>query len=456
MDFYKPQEKINYKLCLLLCLIISVMLCAAQVIGNTLLVLLVLIVFILFIIVYTFKKLTVPILLFFLPWSPLLKFSPGQISVYTIAFFAVCLVAFANNYKRMQLNYSIFTVLLLVITGFSKLISGYYLDKGYILFFIFLILFPVMTLECIDGYDYYIITIFFVFGIVSSSLLAKQIYVFPTIARFIDVFSWKEMGITRYSGFYGDSNFYSAHVAPALTAVLLLTVRTRKRKRILVLIASAVLLLYCGFIAASKSFIIIIVLVICLWLIVFLFTKNKISTKLMLVLSVFLVGLFVFSSSLFSDSLEVIMIRFGQGLDADTLTTGRNSLWKSYLNLFLDDPKVLFIGRGYTDINLNGRASHNTAIQMIYQFGIIGSVLLILWISTIVKYILRSVKMSVKHIPFITVLVIGTFALWMGLDVMFLDEFFLIIFFFLFGIRWIASSDFKVRNKVSNEEPMDG
>lgn len=457
MEIYKPQKKENYKLCLLMCCVISVMLCFAQILGYTLGVFLVFVIFVIFVLFYSLRNLAVPILLFFLPWSSLIKFAPGQLSVYTIVFFLVSIMAFLKNYSRAQFNYFIFPMLILAITGVSKIAGGYYIDNGYILFIVFLFFFPMLTYETEGSYDYYIITIFFVFGIITSSLLAKEFSTYPTISRFIDVFSWKEMGLVRHSGFYQDSNFYSAHIAPALTAVLLLLLKNHSKKRFLMLILSAVMLLYSGFLGASKSFIIITLIVFFLWFLVFLFTKNKISTKLVLILSIVFIILFIFTSSAFSESLEVIMIRFGQGMDADTLTTGRNNLWQSYIDLFLEDGKVLFFGVGYTDLNHNGRASHNTLIQMVYQFGLVGCTFLVLWITTLVKNILHKAKIKAKHFPALMIMLLGTFGLWMSLDVMFLDEFFLIVFYFLFGLKWLVDSSFlpEVQTKIDSQYTED-
>lgn len=439
----------TYKKLLFLSLAIVGLLCVAQVVVSRIILLGVFALFMVLMVYATLRGLAVPLLLFFMPWAPLLKLAPGQISMYTIAFFVVCVTAFANHFQKIRFNYFIFPVLLLFVTGVSKFIARYYVDRGYFLFFVFLIIFPALFLEFDGEYDFYIITVFFATGVISASLLAKQLTVYPSISRFIDVFNWEQMGIVRYSGFYGDSNFYSTHITACLGGILFLLLKTDKLKRILVLVALAIASLYCGFLGASKSFVLLMMLIFAIWILLMTFMKNKISTKLLLFASIFVLFIFIFSTEMFSSVIDVILTRFGQGTDASTLTTGRTELWTSYISVLTNDAKTLLIGRGYTNINVGGRASHNTPIQLIYQFGIIGAALLIMWIVTIGRNALSKVDFSKVNVVILLMLTIACFGLWLGLDLLFFDEFFLIFYYYFFAIK----SAEKTKPKEIKREP---
>ena len=75
--------------------------------------------------------------------------------------------------------------------------------------------------------------------------------------------------------------------------------------------------------------------------------------------------------------------RFGSSkeeITAQTITTGRSKLWNEYLMRMLDDFSWIF-GHGLksTLYLINGvlKGSHNTYIQMIFNFGILGTLLYI-------------------------------------------------------------------------------
>ena len=90
----------------------------------------------------------------------------------------------------------------------------------------------------------------------------------------------------------------------------------------------------------------------------------------------FILGLLVFlvyvaSSSLFRDKIDVILTRFSWADNASELTTGRTDLWKIYLTAIFDSPRLLLLGQGFTNVLIAPKASHNTLIQLVYQFGIL-------------------------------------------------------------------------------------
>ncbi|MBE6573329.1 MAG: hypothetical protein E7652_02930 [Ruminococcaceae bacterium] len=434
----------KYKYCIVFCCAIVMLLCMGHITGNTVVLAGCFVFFAIIALYAVLNGLSVPVLLFFLPWSPLMKFAPGQTSLYTIAFFAVCLLAFINNYNRLRLNYVAFVVLLFVSTGISKFINGYYIDKSYILFFIFLFMFPALLFELDGKYDYYVLTIIFSLGIITAAFASKQFANYGSIAKFIDVYVWEQMGITRYSGFYGDSNFYSAHITVALSGIMLMLLKRLTQKRFIVLIITAVLLLYSGLLSASKTFTLIAIIMALFWVALVLFLKNKVSYKLLLISALLIAVGVVLYSGVFADVLDVIVRRFNQGNDAQTLTTGRTKLWKSYFSVLMNDFKVLFIGQGFTNINVAGRASHNTLIQSVYQFGIVGLVFFIFWIISV--FSLNSKQINLKRVNPIMmgILVLGCFGLWLSLDLLFFDELFLIMYYFVFSLKWCEETSGKI------------
>ena len=70
---------------LIACLLLSLWLLVAQVLGNTLILLACLACFVALVAFSAFKGMAIPVFLYFLPFSTLLKLQPGAISIYTIA-----------------------------------------------------------------------------------------------------------------------------------------------------------------------------------------------------------------------------------------------------------------------------------------------------------------------------------------------------------------------------------
>ena len=47
-----------------------------------------------------------------------------------------------------------------------------------------------------------------------------------------------------------------------------------------------------------------------------------------------------------------------------------------------DGKRVFFLGKGFTNVKLEGRGSHSTPIQTFFQFGFIGVPVLIYWVPS--------------------------------------------------------------------------
>lgn len=432
---------------LILSLLLSMALCIAHVMGSTGLIMIVLLLFLVLVLCGAIKGVVIPILLYFLPWSPVLKVTQGQMSYFTIALLLVSLIYLVFNAKKIRFNYLVSAIMILVVTMGSKLISGLGFDNSYIAFILLIFAFPALINE-IKNYDFYTITCFFALGIITAALSAQQLVVYPNIAKFIDVYTFNE--ITRLSGYYADSNFYSAHITAALVGVLLLILQEKVKKKVVFLFILAVTLFYCGLLSGSKSFIIIFASIFIFWVLKILFMNGKVTSKIMLVVSIILIAMFVLSSTLFTDMIDMILGRLTESDDVSSLTTGRTDRWQLYIRVLSKDAKTLLIGKGFTNINIAGRSPHNVFIQTIYQFGIVGAVFLTIWITEFMRKALNGQNKTNDFLG-IVILIIGIFGPWFALDPLFFDEFFLLQFYFCSGLIGLDSNI-----KVAKIRPLTG
>ena len=422
------------------CIVLALMLCLAQIMGNTLLILACLAFYLVLAAWCCSCNFTLPILLFFLPWSPLLKMNPTGYSFYTFAMVLICLISIVKKrfyFRNYQLKAGI---LILFITLFSKMLDGSFLAFNYIAFIMMIVLFPGVKEEWRDKkYDFYQIVCFFAVGVIIASLCALFFAEFANIRKYIKVDGFAT--IIRRSGFYGDANFYTAHILSALGGALTLILQEKKKSRMVFLGIVIVFLLYCGFLSASKSFAIVAACAFLFWIMALLTIRGRAGLKVTLIAFLIIGIVYIATSALFSGLIEVLIMRFSFTKDLDTFTTGRIGLWGNYIKELLGNAKVFFLGKGFTDVKVNGRASHNTIIQIFFQFGLLGAPILIYWSICFFREARNIQKEEKKFDLKKIIVVIGSFLPWMAIDVLFADEFFLLQWYMLVAINYLRAND---------------
>lgn len=423
---------------LLACFVESVWLLVAQLTGSSILLLSCLLAFFALACFAAIKGVGIPVFLFFLPFSPLMKLEPGSTSLYTIALLAVYIIylvtngriVFVENIKCIFAGSVLFLLVLIV-----KTVTGGEITSDFIWFFASVLLIPFLIKELNGKYDFYWLTVFFVIGIAFAAITARYLMVFPTIRQYVNVHD--TLGTLRYSGYYGDPNFYAAQITAAIGGVLVLILNTVRKMRLIVLALFAAVLVYCGFLSVSKSFFLVLLCLVLLWLIDLLVKRGKLSVKFMVILVIGIGAIFLLSSTVFTDNIDLLLERFGRDNNWSDFTTGRIELWNRYFDVFEADPPLLFFGKGLTDTLVGGRGSHNTLIQSVYQLGFVGSVLLTVWMINYFRLLLAKTRCRMGSLVQVCVLLIGAFGPWMALDLLFFYEFFLIPIYVCAGIRFL-------------------
>ncbi len=385
------------------------------------------------------KNMAMPVMLFFLPFAPLLKIRPGTISFFTIALLLIYMIYTVTGIRNVRIYHLVPAMCLVALVLVVKTLYGYEVDNGFVLFAVTLMLVPFIVCEMEGGYGFYCLTMFFAAGIVLTAITAQYLAVFPTIIQYIDINT--TLGVIRRSGYYGDPNFYSAHITTALGGVLILFLHSDRKRRLFALALTAVMLLYCGLMSVSKSFFLVSVCLLLFWFVDLLFRKGKVSVKIALILVLIVVVLFLLSSTIFTDMLGAVLSRFGGDNTLSDFTTGRTDLWLNYFRAFAEDPLLLLFGKGYTDVTVGDRVSHNTAIQCVFQFGLVGLVLFLGWMVCFMRTLLGDAKLRWSNVTQLAILVIGAFGPWAALDYLFFDELFLLPIYVCAAVRFLADQN---------------
>ncbi|UPM54750.1 hypothetical protein [Gottfriedia acidiceleris] len=389
------------------------------------------------------KKYFLPIMLFYLPWSPVLKTNPGTLTLFTLVVPCVFLLMILNgSTKSISSKVHIFLPLFFIAyTLVVKMLKGLSIDMSYLFFIMMLFFIPIYVNRYRKEMDFETCVLYLTAGVLSACIAAKILMNFPHMLEYIDVYEWKNIGLTRLSGFYGDANFYSANILVAIGSLQIVMYKTRNKTLIAFQIFSIMALLYYGMLSVSKMFIICIALIAVLWMFCLLLGKRNFSYKIGMVLTIFLVVGIAVASNLFSEQFGLYLLRFGMVTDTQSLTTGRSGLFDMYINYLFSSNLRLFFGVGLSSLEfVNERASHNTLIQSIYQVGAIGSVFLIVWWGMVYSSLSNKVKLGTFEKYYFLILIIAYFFSWFSLDMLFFDEFFYITLLSILAKNYLATN----------------
>ncbi|TSI11328.1 hypothetical protein [Lysinibacillus sp. BW-2-10] len=392
-------------------------------------------------ILYCPSPLFLPIMLFYLPWSPVMKMDPGNYTFYTIGvilFFLLFIITKGISGKGIfTLHNLIIGSFFIAYTSTIKLTLGYNFSFDYFMFVLMLVLIPAYLYHVHNAILFETCILFFSIGIITSGFFSKLLVKFPHMLQYINVYEWERVGLTRLSGFYGDANFYSAHILMAVSGLLILAIN----KNVIYLMKCFLLiflLIYLGFLSVSKMFLLVLIMVFSMWFLAVYISKGNITSKIS-ILIIFICGIFVILfSNIFSEQINMYMFRFGMVENASSLTTGRSDLLLHYLEYFEENEMLFLLGQGFTGHSAIDRAAHNSIIQAIYQLGVLGCILLVGWLIQLFR-ITKITKIVVKSKSnlFVLSFAIACFVPWFALDILFFDEFFVIIILFLIGRKYI-------------------
>ena len=345
-------------------------------------------------------------LYFILPMATIFKLAPGQTSLFTLVELFWVIVAFykknmkATKQDMIVITYTVFLIVCQCLNG------GFNINATIKLIFGLLIVSSLEKIKYKECYSKLFLS--YIIGIIVSSLIGCIKFPMFNISLYIGAKTERLVGaepgdlIERFSGLYGDPNYYSVNLIIAMVLVLILY-----KNNILKMFSTIILLfVFTGFAAMTGSKSALFMLIIPVTLYIYICIKKK--QYVVFSVSLFIIGVaigMVLTGKIPAFSVAVHRLASGKG-DFNLLTTGRGDKWIEFITYMLNRPWMLVFGGSLLNIILNGGAPHNTYIDMLFQLGIVGTIWLILILFT--EY--RRVRNGRFHMTIINYSVIGVVA----------------------------------------------
>ena len=298
--------------------------------------------------------------------SPIFKFSVGGTSVFTL----IEIIAIVKLYIQKRYIESRFFVLWAIYSAYLIIGMGSaYTDLIKCVCMPLMIYMITRTLK----YDQLKMTsTYYIIGVLANSIIGLLRSFIPNMQSFV---SFKQQGYgysgaallltDRFSGLWGDPNYYSIHLILVVSIAIVLF--SRKEISAYTFYAIYGTMTAFGAMTGSKSFILMLIVVtICAVAVLLREKQFTHSTVFVIVIAIAVVLLAKGYIDVFSRAIYRL-----QNVSALGFDTGRSDIWKSYFDLYFDDLRLMLFGSGLGKGFLL-RVPHNAYIDIIVLYGLIG------------------------------------------------------------------------------------
>lgn len=400
---------------ILLCLIASVLVLFKILFNNNFFLILFLIL-ITYAILQEKNEYRINYLLYFISWVYVIKFDLSQFSLIVLLSAVYCVVTVIYiivHQKRFPINLLIVSIIFLCYITFS-LINGItqsvFQPMGFILGYLVIILAGISLTPNTRYKDYFF---HYSIGILVGSIIRLLGYVIPSIESYIDsmgrINTVSTDGILyyRFAGLDIDPNYYAIQVMLAISLNILMIFRSNKKKTFNIIMTVALVIF--GLLSLSKMYLItlftlnIIVVFVLISKNIFSALKYLMAVSILCSLLLYIYGPYFYNAYLFRF--------FAHGEDLSNITTGRSEKWGTYLHYIFNNPHTFLFGNGIANGPLNGQMPHNMYIFALFQNGVLGIMLYILFLFYIyntlkMNYLAtNSINLSLNIIPLLIILI---------------------------------------------------
>ncbi len=321
---------------------------------------------------------------FVMPMANIFKLSPGTQSFFTILILAYVVINFVLPRKATALVFilGLYIVVTQLIAGDFNLFRTIKLICN--ILFLSSVLNSKVEIRHKEVFLSYIIgnlTASF-FGMLNSEIFRIVEYIGEKAVGEIRPVDGEE-AIIRFAGLYADPNYYAIGIIISMCLLVILYYRSEINP--LFAIACTVPMIYFLIQTYSKSA--LFMMAVPLAYLMYSLVKRKKYLILLLVTVASIITIMLALSGQIP-TLDVIMARIeisnvGSGTDINKLTTGRFNLWITYMNYIINNIRTALFGNSVAAPLIDGRASHNTYIDIFYHLGVVGGGMLMACLTTI-------------------------------------------------------------------------
>ncbi|MBR1796585.1 MAG: O-antigen ligase family protein [Clostridiales bacterium] len=331
--------------------------------------------------------------------------------VFSIVFIIKYFFGKFKIYKGSFVLYLLFAAYMVM--GLKPGLEGFLSDIKTIINYLLLLL---LIYECKNtdhnkAFDFYIV------GHLLSIILSFPVRISPRFAPLISQ-AFTETSVfnaLRFTGIDFDTNFFSANCA-FIISILLFYFANRSRDDFPLRRMRIVLLIYIvfGILTFSKTFMIDLLVIV---LVYFSSNLSRKFANMILTVVLVVVGFYIVDTVTNGMLFNAIFGRFFEtATNIDTLTTGRFHIWKAYMDDWKSSSHNIWFGVGMANKKLRylNKMHHQTYIEILYQFGIVGSILFTLYVVSLFRIGKDEDKAFDSHSRFLGLISIAMCGLTLG------------------------------------------
>lgn len=205
----------------------------------------------------------------------------------------------------------------------------------------------------------------------------SKLFLTTYISKYVDNFAHINIANFRFTGMIGDSN-HNAFIALLISSISLFYIKFYNNHK-LILISNILVLQIFALLGGSKTY--IVAFLVLYFLFVFLFLKDSKFFIYIFSISVFLIlSALILMASIpaLSKTLTRLLLFDDRTGFLESITSNRASIWREYFAEMTKNPLLFLIGHGTQTKRLYEADYHNSYIELIWEYGMVGT---LIWIN---------------------------------------------------------------------------
>lgn len=301
------------------------------------------------------------LLMFLMPFGLVYKINGVNTSFFTILELLVELIVI---YRMRIFKKSNVIAIIFPLIYFSIIMGTYYFSIFKILATLLLIYLFIANYKIYDLKTY---IMYFAVSLILSSIIGLfKENINGLLSYYTDLnYEWIN-GVykIRFSGLFNDPNYYTIAIITALL-VLIFVKKTMNMSTLIYFLLYIALSIF-GFLTYSKSFLIMYILILFTTFYFNILDKRFNFLAIEIVFIIMIIFLIVYGRI---PIINDFLYRF---TNSQGLTTGRDLIWKRYIEKINSNFKNILFGCGLDAEYVGGKATHNMYLELIYYSGFVG------------------------------------------------------------------------------------